>query len=167
MFGAVRKFAMNPKVLEFIKPALANDKGKITAGSLAGRFAPDAFFGVLAASQTPGDMGDKIIAGTTSALGGGLGGAGVTTLTGGRLGQFGEFAGGFGGDYLGMMVGDQLSRGKDLLMGGSGQTPYERMSEEQQRQFAAQLEQQILSQYGILPGTREQYADPTTGMGVA
>ena len=31
-------------------------------------------FGGLAALQTPGDIGDKLIAGTTSALGGGLGG---------------------------------------------------------------------------------------------
>ena len=51
------------------------------------------------------------------------------------------------------------------------------MGEKEQAAYAAQLEQDILSQYGLLPGTREQYAqanpnlmvryaDPTTGEGV-
>jgi len=53
-------------------------------------------------------------------------------------------------------------------MGGQGLNAWERMSAEQQAQYAQQLEQQIMSQYGIIPGTREQYAvDPTTGYGVA
>ena len=52
-------------------------------------------------------------------------------------------------------------------MGGEGMTPFERMGAEQQKQFAQDLEQQFLAQYGMLvPGTREQYLDPTTGMGV-
>ena len=79
----------------------------------------------------------------------------------------GELVGGFGGDYLGMMAGDTLARGKDKLMGGEGLTAWERMGAEQQTQYAQQLEQQILSQYGLIPGTREQYADPSTGYGVA
>ena len=67
------------------------------------------------------------------------------------------------------MFSDNVSRGKDLLMGGKGQTAWERMSEQQQAQYAAELEQQILAKYGLLiPGSREQYlVDPTTGMGVA
>jgi hypothetical protein len=168
MLGTIKRFAMNPKVLNFIRPALANDAGKITAGSLAGRFAPDAVFGALAAAQTPGDIGDKAIAFGASTLGGGLGGAGLTALTRGKLGMVGEMVGGFGGDYLGMMAGDTLSRGKDRLMGGEGLTAWERMGAEQQSQYAQELEQQILAQYGLLPGTREQYAvDPSTGYGVA
>ena len=78
-----------------------------------------------------------------------------------------DFAGSFGGDVAGMVVGDQIMRGKDLVMGGQGLTPFERMGAEQQAAFAADLERQILAQYGLLPGTREQYADPTTGYGVA
>jgi hypothetical protein len=67
-----------------------------------------------------------------------------------------------------MMASDQIQRGKDALMGGQGLTAWERMSAEQQSQYAQQLEQQLLAQYGIIPGTREQYAvDPTTGYGVA
>ena len=53
-------------------------------------------------------------------------------------------------------------------MGGAGLNPYERMGEADKAAFAQQLEQQILAQYGIVPGTREQYAqDPSSGMGVA
>ena len=53
-------------------------------------------------------------------------------------------------------------------MGGKGQTPYERLSEEQQMMLAQQIEKQVLQAYGLLPGTRDQYfQDPTTGMGVS
>ena len=166
--GAVKRFAGSKPVIDFIRPALAGEGGKITAQSVAGRFAPDAFFGVLAATQTPGDAFDKATAFTTSTLGGGLGGALTTAATRGKLGALGELAGGYGGDMLGMHVGDAISRGKDKLMGGEGLTPYERMGAEQQKQFAQDLEQQFLAQYGMLvPGTREQYLDPTTGMGVS
>lgn len=158
MLGLVKRFAMNPKVLSFIKPALANEAGQITAGSLAGRFAPDALFGVLAATQTPGDAIDKGAAFLGSTLGGGLGGAGVTALTGGRLNQVGELIGGLGGDYVGQMGGDTIQRLKDKLTGGEGLTAYERLSSDQQKEFAQQLQAQILAQYGLLPGTREQYA---------
>ena len=158
MLGLVKRFAMNPKVLKFIKPALANEAGQITAGSLAGRFAPDALFGVLAATQTPGDAIDKGAAFLGSTLGGGLGGAGVTALTGGRLKQVGELVGGLAGDYVGQMGGDSVQRLKDKLTGGEGLTAFERLSAEQQKEFAQQLQAQILAQYGLLPGTREQYA---------
>jgi hypothetical protein len=178
MLGAIKRFAMNPKVVDFIRPALADGTGKITAGSVAGRFAPDALFGVMAAAQTPGDGFDKGTAFITSTLGGGGGGAAVTALTRGKLGAVGELVGGMGGDMIGMQAGDMISRGKDKLMGGKGQTAWERMGDEQQAQYAAELEQKFLAQYGLLPGSREQYAqadpnlmvryaDPATGMGVA
>ena len=38
-----------------------------------GRLAPDIFFGGLATATTPGDLGDRLIAGGTQFLGGGLG----------------------------------------------------------------------------------------------
>lgn len=178
MFGTIKRFAMNPKVLNYLRPALEGRGGKITAGSIAGRFAPDALFGVMAATQTPGDMFDKGIALAASTLGGGLGGVAVTSATKGRLGSVGEIIGGMSGDMIGMNAGDMISRGKDKLMGGKGQTAWERMGDEQQAQYAAELEQQILRQYGLLQGTREQYAqadpnlmvryaDSSTGMGVA
>ena len=55
---------------------LLNNAGR-GPGEIAMRLVPDVGFGVLAAVQTPGDMGDKLIAGTTSAVGGSLGG--ITT----------------------------------------------------------------------------------------
>ena len=140
--------------------------GEMNKGQIINRLAPDAFFGGLAALQTPGDLGDKLIAGTTSAVGGGLGGLAL-----GRAGQrFGDtvgfmsdMAGSIGGDMIGMSVGDGLQRGKDSLMGGSGQTAYERMSAQQQAEFAEQIRQQTLAGVGLVPGVREQYFD-NTGM---
>ena len=69
-----------------------------------------------------------------------------------------DMGGSVAGDFAGMAVGDNLSRGKDLLMGGTGQTAWERMGEREQAAFAEELKGQILAQYGLLPGTREQYA---------
>ena len=117
-------------------------------------------FGGLAAATTPGDIGDKLIAGGASAVGGGLGGIAL-----GRAGQrFGDtagfmadMAGSIGGDMVGMSVGDGLQRGKDSLMGGSGQTAYERMSAEQQAQFAEQIRRQTLAGAGLVPGVRDQF----------
>ena len=142
-------------------------------GEVAMRLVPDIGFGILAGVQTPGDLGDKLIAGGASALGGSVGGlATAGALKGlrmpGAVQNLGDLAGSVAGDYAGMMVGDTIQRGKDRLMGGQGQTAWERMGQAQQADYAQQLEQQILAQYGIIPGTREQYAiDPTTGMGVA
>ena len=140
--------------------------GNMSKGQIAGRIAPDAFFGGLAALQTPGDLGDKLIAGGTSALGGSIGGLAL-----GRAGQrfgdtagfFADMAGSVGGDMVGMTVGDSIMRGKDSLMGGAGQTPYERMSAQQQAQFAEQIRQQTLSGAGLLPGLQDRYFD-NTGM---
>ena len=132
-------------------------------------FGPDVFFGGLAATQTPGDAGDKLIAGASQAIGGGLGGVGLSAVTGntGKYRFLTDMAGSSGGDMAGVAIGDNLMRGKDALAGGKGLTPYEKMSTDQQEMLAQQLRQQILTEYGIVPGTREQYAqDPTTGMGV-
>ena len=153
-----------------LKTAISGVAGKDpTLMDYTSRFGFDLLFGGLAAAQTPGDLGDKLIAGGTQAVGGALGGVGLTALTGakGGTGLLLDMAGSVGGDYAGMAVGDQLLRGKDMLGGGSGQTPYEKMSVNEQEKFAAQLRNQILTEYGLIPGTREQYAmDPSTGMGV-
>ena len=72
-------------------------------------------------------------------------------------------AGSIGGDVVGMGIGDGLMRGKDKIAGGAGQTPYERMSAEQQAQFADQIRQQTLAGAGLVPGVQQQYFD-NTGM---
>ena len=147
------------------------------------RIGPDLFFGGVAAVQTPGDIGDKAIAGLTQAGGGLLGGitaGGALRSAGAGQGvqALGDMFGSYAGDMAGMVVGDNLQRGKDVLMGGSGQTAWERMSTEQQAQYAQQLKQEILAQYGLMPGSREQFAqanpnlmvsyvEPSSGLGVA
>ena len=134
--------------------------GDMSKGQIAARLAPDAFFGGVAALQTPGDIGDKLIAGTTSALGGGLGGLALGRATqrfGDGVSLAADFGGSILGDMGGMAVGDGMQRAKDSLIGGSGQTAYERMSAEQQAQFAEQIRRQTLAGAGLLPGVRDQF----------
>ena len=68
-----------------------------------------------------------------------------------------DMAGSIGGDYAGMMVGDTLQRGKDRVMGGAGQTAYERMSAQQQAEFAEQIRRQTISGAGMVPGVRDEF----------
>ena len=122
-------------------------------------FAPDLFFGGLTALNTPGDAGDKLIAGTSDAVFGGLGGIGLTAAIGPqRLGKYrfmADMAGSMGGAYAGMAVGDQLMRTKDAMAGGKGQTPFERLSEQDRKR----LEENLLAQYGLAGRNLTQY-DP-------
>ena len=64
------KARMAGKALEALK-WLFKDQG---AGEIALRVIPDVGFGVLEAALTPGDLGDKILAGGGTALGGVSGG---------------------------------------------------------------------------------------------
>ena len=157
------KFAAGPAikaVLNFLKTNAGS-----TAAERAFRIIPDAGFGVLAATQTPGDLTDKVIAGLTQAGGGILGGIG--TVGGLRMIpklrdahnilNLADMAGSVAGDFAGMSAGDSLMRLKDTLAGGGGLTPYERLSEQDREQFAQAIQNQMLAQYGAIPGTREQY----------
>ena len=142
--------------------------GNMTRGQIATRLAPDVAFGVLGGAMTPGDLGDKLIAGGTQAIGGGIGGLAVGRGLG-KLGAgdtvqtIGDFMGSYGGDFAGMAAGDAMMRGKDRLFGGSGQTPYEKMSEEQQKQLVQQIRQQTLQGVGAMPGVNSQYLGLGTG----
>ena len=49
---------------------------------IALRLGPDAMFGVMEGAMTPGDLGDKIIAGSGSAIGGAMGGLALGKLGG-------------------------------------------------------------------------------------
>ena len=121
-------------------------------GDIALRLIPDAAIGTMVAAQTPGDAFDKLVAGGSSALGGGIGGLALGRLAGGNqaVGTLLDMAGSYGGDYAGMVAADSLMRGKDSLMGGYGQTPYERMAEAQQQQMAEQIRKQMMSEmYGV------------------
>ena len=134
--------------------------GEMGKGQIAARLAPDIMFGGLAAATTPGDIGDKLIAGSASAVGGGLGGIALGRAAGrfgDTAGLLADMAGSIGGDYAGMAVGDTLQRGKDRVMGGSGQTAYERMGAEQQRAVEEQIRRQTLAGVGLIPGVRDQF----------
>ena len=122
-------------------------------------FAPDVVFGGLTALSTPGDLGDKAIAGGSDAILSSLGGIGLTAAIGPkRLGKYrilSDFAGGTAGSFAGMAVGDNLMRAKDSLAGGKGQTPFERLSDKEREIY----EQNLLAQYGLGGYNLTQY-DP-------
>ena len=118
-----------------------------TAAEWGMRVAPDAIFGTLAGAMTPGDFGDKLIAGTAATAGGALGGLGLRGAVGGLAPKVmnnavaditTEMIGGIGGDMAAQGVADGILRVK-----GGGTTPYEKMANDQQRE----LEQRILQQY--------------------
>ena len=120
-------------------------------GDLLFRLAPDAVFGVMGGAMTPGDLGDKVIAGGTQFLGGGLtgiaAGRGARALgMSQRAADMADMVGSVGGDFLGMAVGDQVLRVK-----GGGMTPMEQQMMEQDALYRAQLEQEFLQKYGFNP----------------
>jgi hypothetical protein len=84
-------------------------------------FGPDLAFGAMAGAMTPGDLGDKLIAGGMTGISGAVGGAGLRSM--------------YGGSNAAVQMG--------LELGGGVTTPYEKMAADQQKE----LEQQILSRY--------------------
>lgn len=129
---------------------------------LVARLGMDALGGGMSAFYTPGDLGDKLIAGATdaafSAAGGlALGRVGSPAFRQGIGGLATDYIGSVGGMEVGRMVGDTVQRGKDKLMGGEGLTGYERLSKEQQAAMEEQIKAQVLQQYGLLPGVRPEY----------
>ena len=109
--------------------------------------APDLIFGGLTAASTPGDLGDKVIAGAGTALGGAAGGVAARGVFGPKSGLgliSAELGGGMLGDMAGMEVSNSLLRAK-----GGGMTPYERQAAEGDAVYRKQIEDQIKAQYGI------------------
>ncbi len=137
---------------------------------LAVRLGTDALGGLMAAAYTPGDLGDKLIAGGAATIGGGAGGLALGKLGGkNQLASVGlDMAGSIGGDMLLSRVGEEVMKGKSYLQGEGYASPYEKLNASQQQALASALEKDILRQYGLLiPGAPTHYADPSTGMGVA
>ena len=122
-------------------------------GEIAMRIVPDVGFGVLEGALTPGDIGDKLIAGSSTALGGVTGGVALGKLGFGNpiATQMLDLTGSVAGDFAGRAVGDQIQRGKDKMMGGKGQTAYERMSDEQFEMLKEEGRRQALAELGLLP----------------
>ena len=125
---------------------------------LAVRLGTDLLGGTITGAMTPGDLGDKLIAGATDAAAGSLGGLVAGKLGGkGALGTMADMAGSYGGAMAAMPVGDELIRMKDRLSGGKGQTGYEKAGEEQQKMMEDAIKQQVLMQYGMLNPNVGQY----------
>lgn len=141
--------------LKFLKSLFAGQ----SPGEIALRLAPDIGFGVLEGAMTPGDLADKLIAGTGSAAGGVSGGLLLGKLGGKNqmLTQALDMAGSIGGDFAGRAGADVLMKAKDKVMGGKGQNPYDRMSEAQSKQFAEEIRSQLLAELGLLPGSTQSY----------
>ena len=137
----------------------------IGKGEMAARLSMDALGGMMAAAYTPGDLGDKLIAGTAATVGGAGGGLLLGKLGKGNpmLGTALDFAGSIGGDMLASRVGEEVMKGKSYVMGEGYASPWEKMGAEQQQILADQIRKDILTQYGIaVPGAPLQYLqDPT------
>lgn len=160
------KARMAGKALEALKWLFKGDD----AGQIALRVIPDVGFGVLEGALTPGDLGDKIIAGSSTAVGSLAGGIGLGKLGGNSMvaRQLLDIGGSVGGDFAGRFVGEGIQRGKDKLSGGKGQTAYERLSEEQFEALKAEASRQALAELGLLPqGYQSALTDMYTGMGVS
>jgi len=141
----------------------------IGPGEMAARLSMDALGGLMAAAYTPGDLGDKLIAGTASTLGGAAGGLALGKLGAGNplLGTALDFAGSIGGDMAASVLGEQVMKGKSALQGEGFRSPYQKLSDEQQKQLAEAIRADIMQQYGLIAPSTVAYADPTTGMGVS
>ena len=137
---------------------------------MTARLSMDAIGGLMAAAYTPGDLGDKLIAGTAATVGGAAGGLALGRLGGpGVLGTALDFAGSMGGDMAASLAAQEVMKGKSALMGQGYKSPYDKLSEEQQKQLADAIRRDVMMQYGLaVPGAPLHYAqDPYTGQGVS
>ena len=114
--------------------------GSVTKKAILENFGLDAAFGVYAGLNEPGDIGDKVIRGLTTAGAGGLGGVGATVglskLRGGKMPtgfarQATEFGGAMLGDQVGYSIADSLQRAKN-----SGLTAWEQEALRQEMEMA-------------------------------
>ena len=141
----------------------------IGPGEMTARLSMDALGGLMAAAYTPGDLGDKLIAGTASTLGGAAGGLALGKLGAGNplLGTALDFAGSIGGDMAASVLGEQVMKGKSALQGEGFRSPYQKLSDDQQKQLAEAIRADVMRQYGLIAPSTIAYADPSTGMGVS
>ena len=140
--GAVKKFA-GKALADYMGP------GGVTAKNLATNFGMDAAFGLYQGAMTPGDLGDKLIAGVGTGVGGAVGGVGLVSALGkhknnaiARMGA--ELGGNLVGDMGGQVVSDAVLRAK-----GGGTTPWEKLQQEGDQQYRSEIERQMLAQLGI------------------
>ena len=145
----IARFAgtLGKKVLPALRTTMrtADDSELLT--DIIANFGIDAAFGVMQGVMTPGDLREKLIAGTSTAVGGAVGGLGLSATLPGKLKtnmlvrQPVELAGGFAGDFAGQAVGDFAQR----ITSPDGKTAYDRLAEEERRR----VEQQTLATLGL------------------
>ena len=158
MLGSTGRFA--GQALKSLFKVPGTDR-MLSKGDIAFRLFPDLMFGGVEAALTPGDMADKLIAGGSTALGSSLGGLALGRLGGKNqlLGQALDIAGSLGGDFGGRAIGEQVQRGKDKIAGGKGQTPYERLGEEDQQRLEKLIRDdqtaRVLAELGLLPASTQ------------
>ena len=131
------------------------DKSGANTAERVMRLGPDALFGTMAAVQTPGDLGDKLIAGGTQAglsLGLGLGASKLPGIRGTSMEGLADMGGSIAGDFAGMALGDSLQRLK-----GGGLTAWEREAQKNDELYRRQMEEEFLRKYGML-GQQPQVA---------
>ena len=135
------------KVLPALRTTMRTADDSSLLADIVANFGIDAAFGVMQGVMTPGDLREKLIAGTSTAVGGAVGGLGRSAALPGKMKtnmlvrQPVEFAGGFAGDAAGQAVGDFAQR----LTSPDGKTAYERLAEEERRK----VEQQTLATLGL------------------
>jgi hypothetical protein len=168
MLGRVGRFAGNI----FRLPGVNGQLGpRMTNSQILQRLSGDLLFGGIEATMTPGDIGDKAIAGLGSALGGGFGGLALSKLAGrnNNLGFMLDMAGSIGGDMAGRMGAEQIQRGKDKLSGGKGQTPYEKLGEKDREALEQMIREdqtgRLLAELRLLPGSTQGYLYDNQGIG--
>ena len=121
---------------------------------IVGSVLPDVGFGVMSGMMQPGDLGDKLIAGTTDAV---LG----MGLTGGTRGFLGlrpgtalsntiEMGGGMASGIASYPVSEALLRIK-----GGGQSPYDKLQTEQYAAMQQQIKDDLYAQ--MMAGNRTPY----------
>jgi hypothetical protein len=168
MIGKVGRFAGSAVKGLFSNPATGKYMGNMALGE---RLLPEVLFGGMEMAMTPGDIGDKLIAGGSTVVGGGLGGLALGRLGGTNvnLARVLDMAGSIGGDMGGRVVSEKLQQGKDLAMGGKGQTPYEKLSAKDREALENMIRQdqtgKLLAELGLLPGSTQSYLYDNQGIG--
>jgi hypothetical protein len=116
---------------------------------IIGSVIPDVAFGTLTGIMTPGDLGDKVLAGATdTVIGAGLTG-GLRGVTGARglAGTAIEMGGGAATGLVSQPVIDSVLRAK-----GGGMSPYDKLQLEQNAAIRREVEQDVLRQ--LMSGRR-------------
>jgi len=132
---------------------------KLPGRGIAGSVLPDIGIGFATGAMTPGDLGDKVIAGTTDAVIGAALTGGARGLLGARpgsaLGTLIEYGGGLGSGMLSMPVSDQLLRIK-----GGGQSPYDKLQMKQYEGMREEIKQELYDQMIAGRGSVAMLSDP-------